>query len=368
MPNIFLEANGLLNTTAKRSLQYIVQACSVFCFTAITTSTLLAQDNPLVAACQAVYATSTANVSTERRRTAELETLHDAMCSADIVKEGFQLDAGLEAIVYGVPIAGDLGINSTKDRQNYICKNFESLRTATAALDTYSKTIVVAALSNFNGCLELASRGVSVQPAVAAPQSLVVKLSLTDPDGMTLQAFAKTNNMNCISPQIEGKDKVIDPAKEYRFKNDFSVACTRSAEKGEKEFYKPGHVNFTTSRSKYPFTFSLAEDELLAPMLASQSKTRIDELEGMANSEKGRADKNQAELNKVNAYTVVTHGYVVGQYNPGGRGSHFGCYTLESVALAQLCPNAVKTAVTHLGSWSGHQCGYAAYTAACLMP
>ncbi|MBY3528894.1 hypothetical protein HFN72_23495 [Rhizobium laguerreae] len=339
----------------------------------LAANSVAAQESTLAAACQNVYSTSTANVSTERRRTAELEAVHDAMCSGESVREGFSLDAGMKVVVEAIPIGADLGINSTEARQAYLCKNYQGLRTATAAMDTYSRTIVVAALANFNGCIELASRGVSVQPAVAAPQSIVVKLSLSDPDGITLQAFSATPNMMCLSPQIEGKDKNIDPSKQYRFQSDFSIACQRKAEKGETgDIYKPGHINFSTSRSRYPFMFSLPEDQLLTPILASQSHTRIEELERHSATETARATKSESDLinyqSTVNGYVLKHISAVIGEHNPGGRGRHFGCGTKPSDVLALMCPGAIRTTFEEYGNDGGHKCGYGYYIGACLMP
>ncbi|MFT2215647.1 hypothetical protein ACLJYM_28185 [Rhizobium giardinii] len=232
----------------------------------LVANSVASQENTLAAACQDVYAVSTANVSTDRRRTAELEVVHDAMCSGETVKQRFFLDAGMKVVVESLSIGGNQGINDTKARQEYLCKNYESLGTAPAEIDTYAKSMVVAALTNLNGCIELANRAVSVQASVVAPQSIVVKFSLFDPEGITL-TFSATPNLKCLSPQIEGKDKNLYPSKQYRFQSDFSIGCQREADKsGAGDIYKPAHLNFSTSRTRYPFTLSLLEDQLLTPM------------------------------------------------------------------------------------------------------
>lgn len=329
----------------------------------------LAQDNQLAAACQRVYEVSTANISTSKLRSASLETLHDQGCSGSSKKSGYSLDTGMKLAIEAIPFEGNLGLTSSDEKLEYLCKNYESLKAATAALDQYAKTVVGSALANFNGCLELASRGVSVQPSITLPESIVVQISVPDADGITLQAFSASSNMTCNSPQIADRNKKLSADKQYKFENAFSIACQRTKDQAkEGAVFTPGFISFTTSRSKYPFSFSLPEDEHLQPMLASQSHSRIADLEKLADEKAQLATRLEGELAKVQGYALTLKKAGTGHPNPGGLGQMFACYTTIEVMKKVLCEGAARIEVMQTLNRGGGDCGYNGYVFACLGP
>lgn len=330
----------------------------------------LAQDNQLAAACQRVYEVSTANISTSKLRSASLETLHDRGCSGSSKKSGFSLDSGMKLALADIPpIEGNLGLSNSDEKLEYLCKNYESLKAETAAFDQYEKTVVGSALTNFNGCLELASRGVSVQPSITLPESIVVQISVPDADGITLQAFSASSNMTCNSPQIADRNKKLSADKQYKFETTFSIACQRTKDQAkEGSVFTPGFISFTTSRSKYPFSFSLPEDEHLQPMLASQSHSKIADLEKLAEEKAQLATKLQGELTKVQGFALTLKQAGTGNPDPGGLGKMFACYTPIEDMKKVLCEGAARIEVIPTLSRGGGQCGYNGYVFACLGP
>lgn len=355
--------------------------CLYIASTFLFGSSVLAQE---LTACSIVYENAVRNQALTEYNYAELNEIFDAYCSSFASNNQSSSNIGIEVVVKSIPIGLTGSTSDAEKKMSNFCSQYSGVRTTDLSARSASSIVVSEALANFNRCIEIESQfGVAITHA-STEAGVILQFDIRDNNTIfELQGVVAPDTLACSvsavpygSPEPLGQ---VGPSTQATFRSDFSMICERepASDVNGSIYYPPASVAVGTNL--LPYVVNLTADTVYSAELASEAQQRIDNL--LAQLELAR-EENAAQNNLLtslnqqigtlnqqrSSMSLQSFGFVIGQYNPGGRGHHFGCGTPISSVFAQVCPGALMTEDTHLGTVGGHQCGYDFFTGACLMP
>lgn len=193
-------------------------------------SALYAYSYPVAASdCSDVYASATRNIKTNERQASELLYFFNKHCESNGEVSSSSTGINLEAVVKAIPMKFGAENSNAQQKLSEFCKIGTSLSTQWENESSYSSTVTVPSLVNFNECIALQNKGVRITHATQEPTSVMITGDRTDANLIYIDA-ATFNNMTCTSASFSssGNKEDFDGSKRLRVPDTgFNISCQR---------------------------------------------------------------------------------------------------------------------------------------------
>jgi len=211
---------------------------------------VLAQDY-----CSDVLKYAARNESLDIYESGIAKSTYDNHCSGETVKEGTNLDVGLDAVVKAVPIKFNLGHGESKERLSYFCKTFFEDYKANTARYSKNNSVVVEAVSAWQNCMTLAGEGITFRPRVSATQAHVEVVRRTAGD-VKVEGVKYDDKLLQCTVSSSDKRRGVQTANLSTVKSltadAWTVSCTRpSRMEGKETTYPKADLSIMTSRGTF---------------------------------------------------------------------------------------------------------------------
>ncbi|MGX1187443.1 hypothetical protein AB7M29_005122 [Pseudomonas sp. F-14 TE3623] len=229
--------------------------------------------------CADVYASATRNIKTNERQASELLYFFNKHCESNGEISSSATGVNFEAVVKAIPMKFGAENSSAQQKLSEFCKIGTSLNTQWENSSSYSSTVIVPSLVNFNECVALQNKGVRITHAIQEPTSVIITGDRTDANLIYIDA-ATFNNMTCFSASFSsnGNNEPFDGGKKLKVPNTgFNISCQRKEiiESGKK-IYPLASVAIGTSEGSY--TVVMPDEELYGYDVASANRARFNAL------------------------------------------------------------------------------------------
>lgn len=227
--------------------------------------------------CADVLKYAARNETVESYEDAIATSTYDNYCEGESLKEGANLNVGVEAVIKAVPAKFNLGYGSTSDRVKHFCKTFASEYAARSAHYKMQSIVVLDAVAAWKSCIALSREGIEFKPQVT-PTTLVVDVRRTLATPAAVIGIRYDSGL--LTCEIEGADG-LRPASELKkqaLKETYwPIVCKRIGkdEGGVQVFPRTDMVVATTAGS---FTMPVPREEKLSESLATNIRAQLDEL------------------------------------------------------------------------------------------
>lgn len=348
-----------------------------FAFAALSPAIALG-DAAALQACTDIYKNATHDFSQVDTSNIELARSFNSFCKSDGSVNTSATGVGLEAVVKSIPFEFSFSSTNNEQKMSEFCKQGASQYDSWKSSNTVSSTVVTAALTNFNSCVQLANSGLQLVPAINQPRMLVVAGSASQGYSGDISSIAYEEDlMTCTSADFDSAHKVqtLHGPVHLSAAKPFSLTCTKKGivSKDGKSTYYPRTTLTLSATGVSPLAIVFPSEELNGFELASQAQASVAQAvdayaqaNAEANRERQVAVKLQERLDGVTARLVV---HSIGSGTPWGCGPSPGGHDwggdLEREA-ATACGTA-KRVVTSAENHSGGHCGYTVAGYACLV-
>lgn len=285
-------------------------------------------DDAALKACVEIYKNATRDYSQEQQESVELARSFSSFCQKDGSVSSSASGIGLDAIVNSIPFKFSVTSNSSQQKLTEFCK------IGSTQFDTWNKksvatsTVVTGALSNFNGCIQLANSGLQLSVSINQPDILVVSgFANATYNGDISSVAYDIKLMSCSSADFNAQHKVqvLNGPVRLRTSLPFAITCTKKQQVSldKKTTYYPRTTLTIAAGAQSPLAIAFPSDSLNGYELASEARLAVDraatslnEGDARAAAQKQLADALQNRLNGVSA-RIVTHEF--------GSGTLWGC-------------------------------------------
>ena len=215
--------------------------------------------------------------STENAIAADIFNQH---CSGEQAKASSASSLGLDVIVKSIPIKFNYGGSNSSERLNNFCKTYSSNSTKFSSEEINKSTVVRSALSAFNSCLSLASKGIYISPTIGLT-TIIVDIR-RGPEDSAISGVGYDNQLlECRLParnEATGA-KVANKNSYVKLNGDFvTITCDRKpidGPGGEKHYPS---AELTISTTEGGMLLTIPSDTALSPTKASEIEEKTAEL------------------------------------------------------------------------------------------
>jgi opacity protein-like surface antigen len=328
-----------------------------------------------VQACTDIYKNATHDFSQVDITNTELARSFDSFCESDGSVSTKATGIGLEAVVKSIPFKFSFSSTSDDQKLTEFCKVGKTQHDTWNSSHTISSTVVAAALSNFNSCIQLANSGLQLAVAINPPASLVVSGSPSNGYAGFLSSIAyDETEMTCVSADFgNGKSQKYHGPVHLSAAKSFALTCTKtkSVSKDGQSTYFP-RTNLTIAATGVsPLAIVFPSDTLNGYELASQAQASVAQAATAytkANAdliaEHKTSETLRQRLGGVSS-TIVVHSF--GSGFPWGCGPSNGDWGGDIQKEAAAACGANKYTVASSEVRSGGHCGYGVIGYACTI-
>lgn len=322
-------------------------------------------------ACVEIYKNSTRDYSEAQHTNIELVRSFNSFCKKDGSVNTSASGVGLEAVVKAIPFKFSFSSSNDQQRLEEFCKvgstQYDSWNMGSSA----SSTVVTNALSNFNGCIELANSGLHLKVSINQPDTLVVSGDASAGYSGFINSVAyDAKTMTCNSSDFNESHTPIslNGPVHLSTKHPFAITCTKipQSQSNGAKYYQRTTLTIAAGAVS-PLAIVFPSDTLNGYELASQASSavaraalEVTQAQAAAALQKQTAD---SLLNRINGITVSVYARDLAARGCFGTGANWGSGFEQEVA--RTCgtrPHA--TAIDNLHA--GGQCGGAALAYACV--
>jgi hypothetical protein len=281
-------------------------------------------------------------------------------------------NAGLTAVIYGVPITASWATeNHVTDVKSFCDAASRDQFAQWAAQDHYSKP-AVAAQHSFNDCERILNGSNVSVTDVPRPGFVDVHFASHDSDARADLEGVTAPGFQC---QIPGYGKV-DETTRHRFDVPFTIHCSRSSKQQTNgdELFKAATVIVNTSKGQY--TVDLGDETVYGPATASAYKQELALL---------KPDAEDDKVWRSSAISIYPFYIYDGEGAAGFSGDRWAWHdvaiaqnpaspiaklqpNLENILKARYCPDAIKTYLKQIAFVSQGNQGSFQFVYTCIKP
>ncbi|MGR9185824.1 hypothetical protein ACU8L2_23655 [Rhizobium leguminosarum] len=317
--------------------------------------------------CRSVYQNAVRDIAIETKTYQELDYVYDNYCERDGTKRNINIDTTVKVLFDEIPFGLTSNKGATEERQREFCRLYSSQRYVFGRYVSYKNDVQVAALQQFNQCLDMETRGLAFASSQVGLSDGTISATFRNrTTALVVNAVVYDDKLLACSISSDDLKNPPDLAerKAFAVKTNFTVSCKRVVQnENGRSYYPPADVRLETNEGGYSAHFE--GDALNGFYLASDAQKRFDE----ATKAREVAEKNVETLvSNIDSANVRTYRFYNG--DPGGdapmTGPRLNCGDVNAHA-AKLCGNGKVFIKNLLGrSQPGGRCGYDWYTVACL--
>lgn len=319
--------------------------------------------------CADVYASATRNIKANERQASELLYFFNKHCESNGEISSATTGVNFEAVVKAIPMKFGAENSTAQQKLSEFCKIGTSLSTQWENESSYSSTVIVPSLVNFNECVALQNKGVRITHATQEPTSVMITGDRTDANLIYIDAAA-FNNMTCSSASFSsnGSKEPFDGGKRLKVPDTgFNISCQRKeiVESGKKT-YPLASVAIGTSEGSY--TVVMPDEEFYGYDVASANRAKFTALmteKNQLSAELGDKIRNlQTRLDNVSVRPFAFH---VADGPTFNNVPFAGDVNAVTPYAASVCnPDGSVPVLQVMTSFSGGGHGITTYAGACL--
>ncbi|MCK1354633.1 hypothetical protein IVB56_27185 [Bradyrhizobium sp. CW7] len=318
--------------------------------------------------CRDVYMNATRDISQEVRDFQEYDFVFDRYCERDGSSRKLDIDTKVGIILDDLPINLTSNKSAREDKLKEFCKNYSSQRFVSNRYVTYKNDVQVAALQQFNECIDFQTRGIAFSSAEIGltagtisgqfkNRTTALVINAVVYDDKLLTCTLSSGDIN-VSPDLTKRQA-------FPVKENFSIACQRSVQiDRDRPYFPPADARIETNEGGYSAHF--AGDALNGYYIATEAKQKTE----AAIAERDKAAASLATLmDHIGKANVRVYRFYNG--DPGGdaplTGPRLNCGDVNGRA-ANFCGKSkfFVSGVPGLTGLRGGRCGYDHFNVACL--
>jgi hypothetical protein len=314
--------------------------------------------------CVQAYANTLAAYNQQDVLYTGLQSLYSKLCSSSSSSSSSSTDAGLQAVIYSVPIVASWAQKNNVTNNSSFCDAYRRDTFINFASHTYASSPVPAAQTNFNQC-ETILQGSKVSVThEQSPGSVAISFQFHDAQtqlqiqGVTMDSPSQP--FSCVA--VPGNNQPLEESSSPTFRSNFTIQCKRAGQHQAdgNVYYGPDVIRVGTSQGA-SYTVVVDEDTIYGPTDQKKVQSELDLLRPFANSTlsitgfnatSGPDPKGALFGENVGWGTVTTHTQDV--WEPGLKHKY--------------CPNALKVQTRLVANPGANCCGNLQYVMVCLSP
>jgi hypothetical protein len=293
-----------------------------------------------------------------------LQTIFSEVCSASSSASSSSLNAGLQTVIYGIPIIASWAQQNNVTNDSSFCSAYKKFAFAYYSNHSHTSAPVVAAQSNFNECEQiLRGSQVSIKHEFSPGSVTFSFLFHGTQTPLQIQGLTVESPTQPFSCSVPGTSPLLklSPTTAYTAKSNFSIVCTRAGQPvGGDVYYGPDIIRIGTSQGA-SYTVHVDEDTIYGPTNQSAVKAELERLRPYENS-----------TLFITPFHVMSGGdggpSLTGELWPWDWIANRPQNTWEPQVKQKYCPTALKEEVMLVANPPGNCCGNRQYVMACLTP
>ena len=298
----------------------------------------------------------------------EYDYVFDNYCERDGSTININMDTKVGVIIDDLPINFTSNNSSKEEKLKSFCKNYSSVRFVSNRYVSYKNNVQVAALQEFNECIDFLARGIAFEAnqigRSAGTISGTFKNRTTD-----LYVNAIVYDSSLLTCNISSEDIKPSPdlskRESFRVNKNFAVTCNRIVQiDKDRPYFPPADVRIETNEGGYYAHFE--GDALNGFYLATDAKQKYE----TAIAERDKAVNGIVTLlDHANKANIRVFRFYNG--DPGGdsslTGARLNCGDVKARAAANCGGSRYfLSGVPGMTGMSGGRCGYDYFNVACL--
>lgn len=234
--------------------------------------------------CSGLLSYTGRDLHTQERENALAESLYTEHCAGSQSSSNSSGSLGIDAVVKAIPIKFRAGGSTSKEKIDNFCKIYDSNRAQFSNENIDTSVVVREALTAFNSCISMASRGIYFNPVIGAKQLSVDVRRGSDDTSITGLTYdpqllecrlppGKMPDGTARASLVADGDSVLDLGGSF-----VTITCVRKPQtlgSGEK-IYPSAELTIATGRGA--LYVPIAADAELPPMTASAIEGKSEDL------------------------------------------------------------------------------------------
>lgn len=236
---------------------------------------VLAQD-----ICSGILAYTGRDVISEARENSVAAEIYNQHCEGSSAKGSSSTSVGLEAVVKAIPIKFSFGGASAQEKLNSFCKVYTARRAEFSAENIDRSIVVREALSAFNECVSLSTKGIFFHPKIGRT-SLVVDVRRGSDDASITGVAYDPDLMTCRFPPTSGAAATVADRDAVRSLdgNFLPITCDRKSVAGPNGERNYPRIEMIIATSRGSLFIPVAPDALMPLQWASDMSQRVSSVE-----------------------------------------------------------------------------------------
>ena len=250
--------------------------------------------------CDDVLKYASRNYSYEQSSIGISVDTYENHCQGSSYKGDSSSSVGLGATLDQLPLKFSMKSGSAQERMQYFCKTFDADYKNNVDLYRQTSSVVQEAISAWNSCKTLASRGVNFKPQVGSTQVNVEVTRDTAYDTIVQGVHYNADAASCTVPNSNADSTTVAADKntvKTLGTDSWTITCMRKPEKTNTSTYFPA-FDIAVNTTRGNLLFPVAAENKLNMQDASDIQRRITELSEQLNQSSKSSIGAAEQLNK----------------------------------------------------------------------